>query len=138
MYLGSGSLRQGPLHGFRVAFDDRQQDAGSAVGKSAALFPVLHGAGVEAEPIGKLLAAQLHALAERQDALGGRVVDDATRQIDLAPHMGEHLAQGILDLATHLGAFCRYLRFSSFLIRATSFDQAFLSSGFRSSRSDLA
>jgi len=82
-----------------------------AAGNAAALFPVLHGPSVQPEAVGEFLAAQLQTLAERQDAFGGRVVDDAARQVRFAPHAGKHLAQGFLDLGSRLAAFRRHVRF---------------------------
>ena len=107
-------------------------------GTAAALFPILQGARIETKTIRELLTAQPQAFAKREDPLGGRVVDEPARQINLAAHMGKNLAQCRLDLATDLSSFHIHLSVPLFLIAVTSRDSTFLSAEVRSSRSALA
>ena len=104
---------------------------------AAALFPILQGARIETKTIRELLTAQPQAFAKREDPLGGRVVDEPARQINLAAHMGKNLAQCRLDLATDLSSFHIHLSVPLFLIAVTSRDSTLLSAEVRSSRSAL-
>ena len=100
--------------------------------------PILQGARIETKTIRELLTAQPQAFAKREDPLGGRVVDEPARQINLAAHMGKNLAQCRLDLATDLSSVHLHLSVPLFLIVVTSRDSTFLSAEVRSSRSALA
>ena len=68
-----------------------------------------------AKTIRELLTAQPQPLTKRENSLGGRVVDDPARQINLASHMGKNLAQGRLDLAAELSSFHLHLSVPLFL-----------------------
>jgi len=52
-------------HGLRVGFRDTQQCAGGAFGAAVALFPVLEGAGADADERGKLNLAQVELFTHR-------------------------------------------------------------------------
>ena len=93
---------------------------------------------IETKTIRELLTTQPQAFAKREDPLGGRVVDEPARQINLAAHTGKNLAQCRLDLATDLSSFHIHLSVPLFLIAVTSRDSTFLSTEVRSSRSALA
>lgn len=98
--VANRSPAESSYNGFWFAVDDREQDAGCAVGHPPSLFPFLNGPYMEAETVGELLAAQLHPLAQRQDVLGGRVVDDSAGKGSGGTHMGEHFAESSLQLVS--------------------------------------
>ncbi len=56
-------IRESALDGFWIAIDHGQQNVGGTVGNTTALLPILEGAGIEAETVRKLLAAEVRALA---------------------------------------------------------------------------
>ena len=78
--------------GFRVAINDGQQNAGCSIRHAAALLPILHGACIQTEKVGKPLAAQLHPLAYRNNVLRGGIVHDTAGKSRFSPHMGKHFA----------------------------------------------
>lgn len=123
---------------FGIPVNDSQQDAGGTIRDAPALFPVLHGPGVQSEPVREFLTTELHALAQRHDVLRRWIVDNPSGQGRFAPYVGKHLAQGGFQFVSYLGSLSRHRRIPSFLIVGTSRDSAFLSAGLRSSRAALA
>ena len=101
------------------------------------LFPVLHGAGIQSEPVREALATELHALTERNDALRRRIVDDSARQSRFAAHVSEHFSEGSFHLAARFRSLSRH-ESSSFLIVPTRRESALLSAGLSSARSAFA
>ena len=80
------------------------------------MFPILQGARIETKTIRELLTAQPQAFAKREDPLGGRVVDETARQINLAEYMGKNLSHCRLDPATDLSSFHHHLYVPLFVI----------------------
>lgn len=125
-------------NGLGFALNNRQQNTCRPVRDAPSLFPFLQGASVEAEAVCELLAAQLHAFAQRYDMLRCRVVDKAARKRVFAAYVGKDLAQRRFHFTAHPSSLNCHQIFSSFLIAATNRESTFLSAELRSSRSAFA
>ena len=86
------SHAKGTHNRFWLTVDNSQQNAGRAIWNATALFPILHCAYVEAEPLGKFLATQLHPVTKCANPFCGRIIHDSAGKIDLTAHVGKHLS----------------------------------------------
>lgn len=126
---------EGTHNGLGFALNNRQQNTCRPIRDTPALFPLLQGAGVEAEAVCELLAAQLHAFAQRYDLLRSRVVDKAARKRVFAAYVGKDLAQRRFHFTSHLSSPNCHRIFSAALIAATTSESALLSAELSSPRS---
>ena len=83
-------------------------------GLFTSVFPVLHRPGIEAESVCESLTAELHALAERHDALCGGIINNSTRERRFPSHMGKHFAKSRFHLTSQICSPGRHRFRSSF------------------------
>ena len=81
-----------PHDGIGFAIDDGQEHAGRAVRDTSALFPFLQGTDIQTETVGEPLPAETQALANCDNPIGGRIVDDPARKLHFAAPMGKNLS----------------------------------------------
>ena len=71
--------------------DDGQQDSGSPARNATTLFPILYGTRIQAKAVREFFSAQLQSLAQSQNPIRRRIVNDSAHEIDFAAHMRKNL-----------------------------------------------